>query len=474
MKRIILALLLLLLPVSVYAALPADSVWEVRPTNGSNLNGACVDKSVVAGTTDYSQQDAAELALTDLAATEASGGTTLTSATGGFTDQMVGNCIRLNAGTNGTVGYYMITGYTNGNTVTIDRDITDVDGGDLANGEGKVGGATASVDSQTTITLSDLVASTHEVYIKNEAGWGEAVTTVGTMWIGYNSTRGDSPTGTSRPTLDRNSGSGDAVTVSSGLLYMINIVVREAAGDGIAPANSYQDNFLIMVNSRSTNNGGDGVTSNALRRVYARLVFSEVDNNSSHGLDLYQANSEGACSIYQSEAHDNSANGVSNCGAGISSYGSLYYDNGADAVSGSVANFFLNTVDGNTGANVDGIVTTGTSIVFVLNNIFSNNGGYGVNISATPSYGRGSLYQYNDYYNNSSGAINNSSTKSTDQTLDPQFADAANDNYSIGANLKAKGYGALPGGTSTSYLDMGAVQRQEPTGGGGVIIVDED
>lgn len=40
-------------------------------------------------------------------------------------------------------------------------------------------------------------------------------------------------------------------------------------------------------------------------------------------------------------------------------------------------------------------------------------------------------------------------------------------NFAIGANLKAAGFpGAMPGG-STGYLDIGAVQRQEPVGGGG-------
>ena len=58
--------------------------WEIRQ-DGSDLNGGGYKRT--AGTTDYSQQAAAQLALTDLACAS---NTTLTSATGGFTAAMVG------------------------------------------------------------------------------------------------------------------------------------------------------------------------------------------------------------------------------------------------------------------------------------------------------------------------------------------------------------------------------------------------
>ncbi len=39
-------------------ALLARTVWEVRPTAGSDLNGGFFDPSVTSPGTDYSQQDA--------------------------------------------------------------------------------------------------------------------------------------------------------------------------------------------------------------------------------------------------------------------------------------------------------------------------------------------------------------------------------------------------------------------------------
>lgn len=52
--------------------------------------------------------------------------------------------------------------------------------------------------------------------------------------------------------------------------------------------------------------------------------------------------------------------------------------------------------------------------------------------------------------------------------LDPQFTDAANGDFSIGPNLKGLGFpGAFPGISTTGYMDIGAVQREEPESSGG-------
>ena len=110
--------------------------WEIR-TTGDYSNGGGFNRE--SGGTDYTQQDVAQLALTDCA-TSGVGSTTLTSATGGFTAAMVGNIINLSAGTNLTANWYEITAYTDTNTVTIDRAPDDGVGG-VSGATGKVGGA---------------------------------------------------------------------------------------------------------------------------------------------------------------------------------------------------------------------------------------------------------------------------------------------------------------------------------------------
>ena len=55
----------------------------------------------------------------------------------------------------------------------------------------------------------------------------------------------------------------------------------------------------------------------------------------------------------------------------------------------------------------------------------------------------------------------------TSATADKVWKITIGKDLSVGANMKAQGFpGAYPGSSTTSYLDIGAAQRQEPAGGG--------
>ena len=141
-------------------AITADAQWWIR-TDGNDLNGAGFDSTIGGYGTNYADQAAAQLTLTDLA-TSGAGSTTLTSATGGFTSAMVGNAIQIVSGTNVTNGYYFVTGYTSSGSVTVDR-APDNGGGGISSGNGKLGGAWASpefvIDTiAATTTPSPLLA----------------------------------------------------------------------------------------------------------------------------------------------------------------------------------------------------------------------------------------------------------------------------------------------------------------------------
>jgi hypothetical protein len=140
-------------------AITADAQWWIR-TDGNDLNGAGYDSTISGAGTNYCDQAAAQLTLTDLA-TSGAGSTTLTSATGGFTSAMVGNAIQIVSGTNVTNGYYFVTGYGSSNSVTLDR-APDNGGGGISAGNGKLGGAWASpefvIGTAATTTPSPLLA----------------------------------------------------------------------------------------------------------------------------------------------------------------------------------------------------------------------------------------------------------------------------------------------------------------------------
>src|SRR5712691_1041510 len=84
LRRLLMAILCVLsMAHGSFAALSANVVWEVRPTNGDNTFGEGFDASIGSCGTDYSQQTTAQVAFTDLATTGVV--TTVTSVAGGFT-----------------------------------------------------------------------------------------------------------------------------------------------------------------------------------------------------------------------------------------------------------------------------------------------------------------------------------------------------------------------------------------------------
>lgn len=116
----------------------------------------------------------------------------------------------------------------------------------------------------------------------------------------------------------------------------------------------------------------------------------------------------------------------------------------------------------NTIYNCDkGIYGTTGSRNFITNNIIDSCTTYGI---TWDSEYKSNYFDHNNYYNNGTD-VNNVTKGSHATALDPQFVDAPNGDFRIGANLKAKGFpGAFPGthASCIGYLDTGAVQRVEP------------
>ena len=162
-------------------------VWEVR-TTGSDANGGYYNsaKAGVSGSVDFSQQDTAQLSLSDVVT---NGTTTVTSVTGGFTAAMVGNGISIV----GTV--YEITAVASSTSITVDR-TTATGAGQV----GKIGGALASggnaigawVGSNTIYMRGSFAVTTATNNVAggcmfNTVSWSSFANRI----IGYAVTRGD-------------------------------------------------------------------------------------------------------------------------------------------------------------------------------------------------------------------------------------------------------------------------------------------
>jgi len=179
-------------------ALHQDTIWEVR-TGGSNENGGGFHDRIPGTSVDYSQQNAPQLALIDLVGSAAS--VTVTSVVGGFTAAMVGNVMRIRAGTNFTVGFYEIVARNSANSVDLDR-IPCTGAGSV--GLSKTGGGQINCDLIDTVVVPG-----NTVYIENGNYAAHPTVTFSgaytktlplTIW-GYNGARNTRPTGLNRPLI---------------------------------------------------------------------------------------------------------------------------------------------------------------------------------------------------------------------------------------------------------------------------------
>jgi hypothetical protein len=231
--------------------------WEIR-TTGSSTNGGGF-KDLNPGTSvDYSQQNSAQLALTDIASNGV--GTGISSTTGGFTAAMEGNCMYI-TGTGFTTGWYQITGYTDTNNITIDRSC----GASASGGTGNVGGAWLFNSTNFATFFNTTNKGTYnKCHI--EAGtysgsFGSGVLTVAALylkWLGYNTTRNDLPQGTNRPLLTL--GSGGAYinwTGADGHLRHCRIDSTYASSQFAVGGTSTS---LILRNCKITRSGSTGCT----------------------------------------------------------------------------------------------------------------------------------------------------------------------------------------------------------------------
>lgn len=165
-------------------------------------------------TIDYSQGTSSIINGTDLACADGDAASPqITSAGTPFGPNHVGNFIRVSAGTGYTTGWYEIVSVS-GVTATLDRAVgTD---GAKTGGTFRVGGA-LSMNSTLDDDVMEAAIAGNRFFIKNNGtiltGENVSVTTgIGTGsrligYIGYNATRGDTPTGTNRPTLSLGSNS---------------------------------------------------------------------------------------------------------------------------------------------------------------------------------------------------------------------------------------------------------------------------
>jgi hypothetical protein len=474
----------------LHAALPATTVWEVRPTVGSDTAASGCFDSTKSGT-DYSQQNAAQYSGTNLVSVSS---LVVSSATHNFVAADVGNCIQITAGTGFTTGFYEIVS-ASANQATLDRS----PGTAGAGGTFFVGGALATIAQvNTNWTPSNIcwvkatgaytVTSGLVVSIQSFASPGNPASI-----IGYTATRGDNgqftwTTATNSINLvNLTSGStsdinvlfqninftttagtkGDAIGATSSSVNSVMVTVINCTITGFVvgiegnPANSYI-NGLFVINSRITGSTSHGVRNGA----HTYILGSMIDNNGGDGFNSTSAAFPNHLPVWifeNSVFYKNGANGIN-------------FNGLTDTPNGS--QLFMVII-----SHCDVSTNTGAGALFgnavdpyaqIYNSIFDANGTYGVAQSTSPSTLITSFLLYNNaFFNNTTaptlnlaagiGTITLSASPYT--TIGTNFA--LNNTTGGGKALKAAGFpGVLTNGGGTGYTDVGALQSQASASGG--------
>jgi len=267
-------------------AIDSTMVWEVRTTGSQNNGGGF--KPAATGT-DYSQQNAAQDSGTDLACADGNAASPeITSATHNFVAADVGNIVHITAGTGWTAGWYEIVSVA-ANAATMDRAVgTD---GAKTSGTWYLGGAYSTLD---TSFMASNKTTGNTVYVKTGTyDIAAHVNSIGAIVVeGYQTTRGDTPTGANRPTINMSTYyfSGESYflrnfifTGSYAFVGASTGVVNISGGRGII-RNCKIENTSTSADPRALSLGGSVVISCELKSQYGRAIH---DNGGGRIINCY-------------------------------------------------------------------------------------------------------------------------------------------------------------------------------------------
>ena len=409
----ILILLTLVLSTQVYAAVNAGMVWEARTTGTSgDVNSGGFDATVTSPGTDYSQQDSAQYSFTDLATTS---GTTnpcvVTSASHNFVSADNGNTIHINSGGTFTASIYEIKS-TSGNAATLDRACATT--ASTSGGTWHEGGA-LSLQNSFDNTFAALFQPGNTLWIK--AGtytqnismiFTDSTATNPSAITGYNTTRGDTPTGSNRPFLNLDGSSNDfgSISVVSNLIF---------SGTSSAPMTS--DGQMVWYNNKFINTSSS--SGHFAIEPGADDLFISDELISQAGTAILV---NGDMNLFGCYIHDSVVGIKEGASATATILNNIIAGNMTAGIQFTAAEVGLGLVEGNTiyGGNKTGTgisLATGASNVRIFNNIFAD---LSVGVSATTA-GTAGWSNWNDFNNNTTNRTN-WNAGANDITSAPGFA----------------------------------------------------
>ena len=422
-------------------AISANTIWEVRPSNGVDTYGG----GFVSGAsgTDWTQQNSAKYSLTNGVA---NGTTTVTTVSA--TTDMVGNIAYIAGGTGSiTAAWYQITAASAGVSITVDRSTG------LTAGTGvtiNIGGALKTLTQLNTnfvpgnfawVKAESTISTGSTITFNFTASGSNQLSTI----AGYTTTRGDSgqvevlATANCQPIINLN---------SRGVTLANFDIEGNTSGQsaGIYVTQSACRIVNITVNKAGTNQSGFRLDS-----TYCHVINCKVTNNASGGNSFEATSNTGGTSVFiDCQAYGNSSVGFNLSGAeGGTLIRCIAGNNTGIGFSGMAGQACLSFINCTAYVNTsDGfkLQTNNWGSPSCLNCISYGNGGYGFNYSTGTIIEPMPKWNYNAYGSNTTANLNGISAGSHDVTLtaDPTTNGAANDftlNSTTGGGAACKGAG---------------------------------
>jgi hypothetical protein len=476
---------------------------EVR-TTGSDNNGGGFDSGVSSPGTDYSQQDSAQVAYTDIVIGGAGNTNQLTSAANPFSSTSPGNFINITGGTGFTTGLYLVVSVS-GSTATMDRTVGTASS---TGGTGNLGGAFATVGK----AMGNMTVGGQVTYVKGgtyqiltnlpnsvTANTGSTLSRI----VGYSSTRGDN----GQATIQLNANN---ITMFYG-----SVGGSDSYTNGISV-----ENLIFDGNNKTGSNGANlgGQSGSVGLTSFSNCIFKNFTGQ--YCIQIFL----GALNVQNCEFANNAFTSLhSGCIFGPAANGTGGPPLGSQSANVSDSYFTGNSISStnqaatvwaenlalsmqncivynNTGTNHDGILiknplsvnvsncafhsnsrhgifidsTVSCALTNIQNNIITSNGGWGIN---GVYYSDGGVTQvsptivtinHNAYYNNTSGDKTGLTAGASEVTLTGlPYVNAPTDfslNSTAGQGAACRA-AATPGtlGVSsvvgTGYLDIGPLQH---------------
>jgi len=446
-------------------AIAATCVWEVRPTNGVDTNSGGFVPGQASPGTDWSQQNAAQYALSGLTSSAANAVILTASAAADMKD----NIINVTGGTNATTGHYQIISVVVGVSITVDRNWCT---GAVASGTANIGGAKQTIGAMHTIlTTANQSAIGQIVYVK-----AEATITVGatltfspngtasgyaSQLIGYTSSRTDN----GYVTIQATSGSSYTIfTCSPNSLVVKNFIFDGNSRTGVS-GSTCNSGGLQMENCKAINCLGTGITFTSRDSKCVRCIVTASVN----GFNCDGGN--GHNTFIECIAYSNTGVGFTvqasiliRCISANNSGGSSDGFGGASPMNGNAGDLVvyqcLAYANGRDGFRFGSSIVK--PVVFVNNIAWGNSGKDILFVTNQPV--AGSVFA--DYNALVTNTLYPSGAHDVTLTGDPTVAGGSN-NFALnntagaGAACRAAGFPGVLTVGGTGYADLGPLQHQD-------------